>query len=314
MIQETIVKKTSGTKSMLQAGRWGVILSLIFSIILSPVIAHSLPVVDETISGDVEVKHPTPTTLQINASDKAIINYKSFDIEANEAVIITLPSSESEILNRVMGESATRISGSLYCNGTLILINKKGMVFGPNSNIDAASLLASTRNILNSNFMGSKYVFEKISGEEKDGLLLHQGKITIREGGFGVLIAGAIENQGVITAPAGLIALAAGDKVSLNMSNNGYISVAVDKATAKTMCDYKGNAITSQINNTGQLRANGGAIQIKAEHLPDVFRSAVNLQGFVNADSVKEEGGRVRFASKGILMSKANLPDRPREE
>jgi len=46
-------------------------------------------------------------------------------------------------------------------------------------------------------------------------MILNEGDITISDGGFGVMIAGAIENKGTIMARIGKIALAGGDKVRI---------------------------------------------------------------------------------------------------
>ena len=51
---------------------------------------YSLPQDYEVVSGTAEF-NKVDNILTINASDKAIVNYKSFDIAANEKVIINLP-------------------------------------------------------------------------------------------------------------------------------------------------------------------------------------------------------------------------------
>ena len=81
---------------------------------------QALPQMSEVVSGDASFSY-SDNTLQIDASDKAIINYQSFDIESSESVIINMPGSEAEILNRVTGGSLTRIMGSLRSNGILFL-------------------------------------------------------------------------------------------------------------------------------------------------------------------------------------------------
>ena len=249
----------------------------------------ALPQPDQVSSGSADFVYPDSTTLQINASDKAIINYNSFSIAENESVIVNLPSSNSQILNRDLGGSASQIFGKLFCNGILFLINKSGIHFGPKANVDVAGIVASTRDISDSDFLSSKYIFSKQS--EGDGLLLNQGKISIRNGGFGVFIAGAIENQGIIVAPIGTVAMAAGDLVRLDLSADGLISVGIDKATASTILDAEGKPITEQIKNTGTIEA--GIVILKAEALPGVFETAINLDGFVKAEKIVIQGDKV---------------------
>ena len=185
---------------------------------------YPLPEVDEVVSGAAEINISDPQTMNITATDNTIINYNSFNIGENERVFVTLPSSSSDILNRVVGGDASRLMGGLQCNGIFILVNPSGVYVGAAANIDVASLVLSTRDITNSDFLDGNYLFKKLSQEEVDMLLLNEGNIKIHDGGFGVLIAGAIENKGTIIAPAGKIALAAGDAVKLDICGNGLVA------------------------------------------------------------------------------------------
>ena len=110
--------------------------------------SYSLPQVDKVQSGTADFKI-NANTMTINASDKAIVNYKSFDILQNETVIINLPSSNNAILNRVIGNSPSQILGRLDCNGTLFLINTNGINIGSGAQINVGSLVLSTRDITN---------------------------------------------------------------------------------------------------------------------------------------------------------------------
>jgi filamentous hemagglutinin family protein len=121
--------------------------------------SFSLPEVENVESGQAQIQYPDAATLNINASDKAIINYKSFDIKENESVMINLPAVDNEILNRVLGDQASSILGKLTCNGIFIIVNKNGIYFGPGANVDVAGLIASTRDITNSDFLDSKHIF-----------------------------------------------------------------------------------------------------------------------------------------------------------
>ncbi|MCM8800997.1 MAG: filamentous hemagglutinin N-terminal domain-containing protein [Candidatus Omnitrophica bacterium] len=267
----------------------------------------SLPVPEEIISGSAEFSYPDPSTLQINAQDKTIINYQSFDIGLNESVIINLPSVDSEVLNRVLGDKASEILGKLTCNGIFILVNKNGIYFGPQAQVDVASIIASTRDITDSDFLSSKYIFGKLSTEQLDILLRNQGTINIQKGGFGVLIAGAIENSGTIVASLGTIALAGADMVTLEIAGDGLISVAIDRPTAAKVYDLEGNPITDQLKNTGTLQADGGVVLLKAEALPGIFENAINLEGYVKAERLESKDGEVKLISSGNIVMNAQV-------
>ncbi|MGB2661628.1 MAG: filamentous hemagglutinin N-terminal domain-containing protein, partial [Candidatus Omnitrophota bacterium] len=127
------------------------IITLMIALVCTGAVSvYGLPEVKEVVSGDAEVQYVDSNTMQINATDNTIINYNSFNIQENETVLISLPSNNSQILNRVLGNSASQLNGDLNCNGVFILVNKSGIYVGPNANIDAASLVLSTRDITNS--------------------------------------------------------------------------------------------------------------------------------------------------------------------
>ncbi|MBU1524096.1 MAG: filamentous hemagglutinin N-terminal domain-containing protein, partial [Candidatus Omnitrophica bacterium] len=268
---------------------------------------YPLPQVDEIVSGTAQVEQINPHTLEITASSDAIINYKSFDIGEGESVIINLPSIESQILNKVLGRQMSQLMGKLNCNGLFILINKLGIYVGPQAKIDIASAILSTRDIANTDFLKGEYLFEKLSQENLDMLLVNRGTIKVKDGGFGVLIAGGIENEGKIIANAGKVVLAGGDAVKLNISNNGLISVIIDEAVASEVLDHQGKAITDQIKNTGTIEANGGTVILNAQSLSGVFTRAINLEGYIKAERLEEKEGRVYVMADKEVRLAANI-------
>ena len=271
----------------------------------------NLPTIDPAnVPDNVLITYDTPnpvnaTQMTINAPDKTIMNFSSFNISNNYSVNVVLPTydngSLASFLARDVGGNASNINGILNCNGLFILTNTNGINVGSTGQINAASLILSTRDITNSNFLSANYVFEKQLSSQTDRLLLNRGTITISQGGFGVLIAGAIENQGLIVCPMGTVALAGGDLVRLDISANKLISIAIDEETASDIYDYNGNRITDQIKNSGSLIANGGTVILRAESLPGIFEKAINMTGYIKADRVDSTGGVVKLISSGSI-------------
>ncbi|MCM8791144.1 MAG: YDG domain-containing protein, partial [Candidatus Omnitrophica bacterium] len=264
-------------------------------------VGFCLPEVKEVVNGTAEIQIKDQNTMTITASEKAIINYNSFNIMEHESVMFYLPSSNDAILNRVVTATPSRILGTMGSNGIIILVNEAGIYVGPQATINAGALVLSTRDITNQRFIDGEYMFKRISQEEFDKLLINEGNITISNGGFGVLIAGAIENKGVITAKAGTIALASGNAVRLEMSGNRFIGVAIEEPVARTIRDYQGRPITDQIKNTGTLDAEGGTVILAAESINDIFTSAINMEGTVKATHLEEKDGKVYFATSGYV-------------
>ena len=257
----------------------------------------SLPEVEQVVSGTAQISQPNSTTLQITADNNAIINYSSFNISENESVVINLPSADGQLLNRVLGNSASQLLGNLNSNGLFVLVNPSGIYIGPKAAIDAASVIMSTRDINNSDFLNGNYLFQKLTQDQLNKLLLNEGTITVEKGGFGILIAGGIENKGKIIAPTGTIALAAGDAVRIDIAKKGFISVAVEKETSSNVLDAEGNPITDQIKNTGTIESNGGSIILDADSASGVFKQGVNLQGYVTANKLESKDGVLRIVA-----------------
>lgn len=282
-------KKSFGFKCIANA------LIILLSFNISTV--YALPQVSEVVSGSADFA-VNGSTMQINASDNSIVNYNSFNIESNEFVNVTLPSNDSRMLNRVVGGDLSRLMGHLSSNGLFILVNPNGMLVGSEGYIDASKLILSTRDISNKDFLKGDFLFSKNS-KGTDRYILNEGTINIKEGGFGVLIAGAVENGGTIITPMGKSVLAGGDAVRLHLSKDDLVSVTIDKPTASTIYDFDGNPITDQLSNTWEIQADGGAVIFKAEALPNIFEKAINLDGFVQANKLQNKNGVISLVSSG---------------
>ena len=119
-----------------------------------------LPEGESVTEGNVSFDRSEANTLKINvASEKAIINYNNFSIGAGESVYFYQPSVSSAALNRVTGSSVSDISGYLSATGIIYLINPNGINISPTARIDVAGLVASTLDILNSDFLSGKNNF-----------------------------------------------------------------------------------------------------------------------------------------------------------
>ena len=251
----------------------------------------NLPVIDmSSLPNGVSVNTSGNVQTITTTLDKTIINAQSSNIGAGYTVNFVAPTYDNgnlpSILFRDIGTNPSNINGTVNSNAFLVWVNTNGINIGSTGQINAPSLVLSTRDITNTNFLSANYIFEKQLDKETDRLLLNRGTITISQGGFGVLIAGAIENQGIIVCPVGTIALAGGDAVRLDISSNKLISIAIDREVADTILDYENNPITKQLNNTGTIQANGGTVIFRAEALPGIFERAINLEGVVKADKV----------------------------
>lgn len=224
-------------------------------------------------------------TLTVTNTPGAIINWQAFSIGANEATRFVQQSAASTVLNRVTGQDPSSILGNLQSNGRVFLINPNGIVFGAGSKIDVASLVASTLNLSDQDFLASRMRFTDGTGK---GSITNQGAITTPSGGQVYLVAPDIRNTGVITAPNGDVLLAAGHTVDLADPANPYLSVSVTAPDTSAV-------------NLGQIITQGGRTGI--------YAGLITQGGTVSADSaVAGENGKIIFkASKDVTLAAGSV-------
>ena len=100
----------------------------------------------------------TASSMTVNqTSQMAAINWQSFSIGAANAVRFVQPGSTSIALNRVLGQDASAIMGSLTANGQVFLLNPNGVLFGSGSSVNVGGLVASTLGMTDANFMAGRY-------------------------------------------------------------------------------------------------------------------------------------------------------------
>ncbi|MFH1441890.1 MAG: filamentous hemagglutinin N-terminal domain-containing protein, partial [Candidatus Omnitrophota bacterium] len=261
-------------------------------------LAYALPEGMQVESGNVSVAQPDAATLNITAADKSVINFNSFNIGTNERVNFIQPSVESSVLSRVTGSQASQINGTLTANGILFLTNPNGINFGATANVQVNSLMASTLDITTNNFINGNYIFEKDSNKAF-ARILNEGMI---EGNNIALVASAVENRGVISARAGTVTLASGDKITVSVDVRGLIMVEINEQTSGKVYDENGVALKDAINNSGTVE--GATVYMSAKTANDIFENAVNTTGIVKANGITQENGVIRiWANKFIEVS-----------
>ena len=207
-----------------------------FSLFAGATPLWAAPVGEQVTAGQATVSRAGPSTVINQTSDRAAINWQSFNIGTTEAVRFAQPSASSITLNRVLGQNPTEILGSLSANGQIFILNPNGVLFGKGAQVDVGGLVASTLSLGNSDFMAGRYRFvnEGAAGEVRNA-----GEI-IANGGYVALIGPRVKNEGAITATSGSVALAAGDQVTLNLNGNKLIGLTVDQGALNALADNKG--------------------------------------------------------------------------
>ncbi len=194
---------------------------------LVPNFLMALPQSPEVISGSAAISRLDSNTMVIEAADQAIINYQSFNVGNTERVQFIQPTSSSVVLNRVTGDDGSEILGKLQSNGKVFLVNPNGVYFGRESQVNVGSLIASSLDISNTDFLNQSFEFFVKTGTESSQVV-NQGTLSATGEGSIALISSHVRNEGVIIANTGKVVLAAGEKVTLDFVGNGLMQFAVE--------------------------------------------------------------------------------------
>ncbi|MFA5101177.1 MAG: filamentous hemagglutinin N-terminal domain-containing protein, partial [Candidatus Omnitrophota bacterium] len=272
-------------------------IAALFVIISLPSFVFALPEGESVVAGSATFDRSQVNTLNVNTpSDKLIVNYNSFSIAQPETVTFQQPSSSSIVLNRVVGVDPSSIMGTLNANGRVFIVNPNGVLFGPNSHVDVAGLVASSLNISNDDFLNGNYVFSKSS---KNGYVINQGTINAQSGGYVCLLGGAVDNRLAIQADLGTVILASGEKITLALEDQNAISVVVDEAVQSEVFGPDGAKMSSAVKNSGSILAEGGKVMLTAKVLNRVFDYAINNTGLVKVTSLVKHDGVIELMAEG---------------
>ena len=246
----------------------------------------------QVVSGSATITQIDPKTLTINQqTDKAIINWRNFSIGAGEHTKFVQPSAASAVLNRVTSSQVSQILGKLTANGKVFLINPNGVVFGAGAQVDVGSLITSTSDIRNQDFLADTLRFT-LAGRA-DARIVNQGMISVKEGGLVALVAPSIENSGVIYARLGRVALAAGNAVTIDPYGDDLITFQVPESVAEGLVDPNQNPLAALIDLSGDIIADGGGVLVTADRARDAVDRAINMTGYIQAKSLDVSGSKV---------------------
>lgn len=259
-------------------------LAFALACLVMPEWALALPEGFNPVSGLVNQNLATPGVMNLQqGSDRAIVNWNSFNIGATESVNISQPNANSAMLNRVTGGVSSSIAGSLTANGRVFLVNPSGVVFGAGSRVSTGGLVASTLDISDDDFNNGRWNFSRADGNQ--AAVINRGDLQAGPGGTVALLGAVVRNEGSIKADGGTAALVSARQLSLDFEGDGLTTFRIDPANPASQALVQNAA-------TGLVQADGGRIAI----LADASSSAqlvVNQEGVLRARSMVQRGGEI---------------------
>lgn len=262
---------------------------------------QGLPQNHDVVVGTANVSTAGNTMTIKQESDKAQINWDSFDIGKNKEVQFIQPSEHAVAYNRVTGGNASQIQGKLTANGKVYLANPNGVIITQGAEINVAGLFATTKDLENISENINKFTRKaKQDGQVlKDGQVVTEGQV-INEGkieakDFVVLNGDEVINKGTIDATNGKVYLSSDYNFTFTLLPDSGISVALED-----------NTVQGIVKNEGSIKA--GEITLSAKGRKEALDSLVVNNGVLEATKVSSKNGKVVLSADEIrLDDKSNI-------
>ena len=242
-------------------------------------VAYAAPIGGTVTNGTAHISSGGNTTTINQTSQNTTINWQNFGINKGETVNFAQPNSNSVALNRVLGNSASNIYGTLNANGKVFLINPNGILFGSGASVNVGGLVASTLNMSDADFMAGKYHFTGTSLAS----VQNQGSINAN-GGYVAMLGANVSNQGTITAKMGTVVLVGGQGITLDVAGDGLLNVAVNQG-----------AVNALVQNGGLIQADGGQVVMTAQAAGQLLNTVVNNTGVIEVQTLNGNTGSIKL-------------------
>ncbi|MDI9409864.1 MAG: filamentous hemagglutinin N-terminal domain-containing protein, partial [Candidatus Pacebacteria bacterium] len=109
--------------------------------------AYAAPQGGTTTEGTATLSTGANTTIVTQTTDRATIDWQSFNLSQNESVEFIVPTSTSATLNRILDSRPSTISGSITSNGVVYFSNPNGLIFDATSSVIANGITATAGTI-----------------------------------------------------------------------------------------------------------------------------------------------------------------------
>lgn len=259
--------------------------------------ALELPVNGQVTAGQASVQAGSGAVLNIHqTTERASIQWESFNIGAGASVIFRQPSAQSVTLNRVQGTAPSEIFGNLQASGQVFVLNPNGILFGPTAQVNVGGIVATTHSLSDADFMAGRAFFERAGAR---GAVINQGNIHTALAGYAALLAPEVRNEGIIVAQMGTVALASGEAISLQFEGSSAVGLTVTPST-----------IASLVANQRAIQAPGGLIILAAQSAPALASGVIQNSGSLQATGAALKNGRIVLqASDAVLVTGGSVLD-----
>ncbi|WP_285415120.1 filamentous haemagglutinin family protein [Pseudomonas sp. efr-133-TYG-5] len=217
------------------------------------------------------------TTVKIEqTADKAILNWETFNVGRNTTVEFAQQANWA-VLNRVNDPSAraSQIQGQIKADGTVMLINRNGIVFSGTSQVNVRNLVAAAANITDIQFRDRGLYFDSSASQptftdaagkvlvERGAAIATAAPATSTDaGGYALLLGSEVQNDGSINTAKGQTVLGAGDRFYIRKGagteGNAFSTTFGNEVTP----GFKAASTAGKVSNNGLIQAATGDITL----------------------------------------------------
>ncbi|SEO50145.1 filamentous hemagglutinin family protein [Pseudomonas sp. NFACC39-1] len=241
------------------------------------------------------------TTVKIEqTADKAILNWETFNVGRNTTVDFQ-QQSDWAVLNRVNDPQArpSQIQGQIKGKGTVMLVNRNGIIFSGSSQVNVRNLAAVAANVSDEQFSqrglyvdatGTQPTFTDAAGkiEVQRGARIetHRAATSTAGGGYALLLGSEVENAGSIITAKGQTTLAAGDSFYIRRGQGTSGNPRSTTRGNEVATSLKPGSSAGTVINSGLIQASTGDITLTGHNVQQngvaVASSSVDTRGTVH--------------------------------
>lgn len=238
-----------------------------------------------------------PVTTINQSSQRAVVDWNTFNVGQNSTVKFNQPNAQASTLNRVSDSNPSQIFGKIQSQGEVVLVNQAGVYFSPTASVDVGSIVATTNNISNDDYMAGKSSYDR---NGSSGKVVNEGKIQSAINGYIALLAPEVRNSGVIIAKMGSVVLASGERITLNFDANKRISTITTTPSQ----------IAALVENKMVVKAPGGLIILSAQAMNQLAGGVIQQSGKLSTSAsekttagLSNQGGRIILDGGNVTVA-----------
>ncbi|KGK78462.1 hypothetical protein PM03_14760 [Thalassobacter stenotrophicus] len=255
-------------------------------IFIQPVSAEG-PQAGVVAAGTAAISQSGNTTTITQGSDRAIIDWRSFNLAPGHSVNFVQPGQNAATLNRVQSFSPSVIEGRITAPGTVVIQNAAGVMMTGDAVIDVGGFVATSQIVAPGVFFERGDL--RFGGGNSPGAeVSNAGQITVADAGLAALVGRNVANSGVIVARLGTVVLASGERTTIDLAGDGVFQI-----------DVSGSPVGGSVDHSGVIDAPGGQVLMTAGGAVGLLDNVINTSGVVRATSGSIRGGEISLIGRG---------------